>query len=142
MAGKSKLQEILERELAANRWHWWTRIRFDQTIAAVLFRLSLPAACRTWRPLRLLSFSNVYQAGANREALALLNHAMKPLYSDPAQIGHVSFGRQKTSSIQIGGCSVVAQVSHVRFRRSGPAITLRTVGRSSSEENGHETLSL
>jgi hypothetical protein len=44
MAGKSKLQEILERELAANRWHWWTRIRFDQTIAAVLFRLSLPAA--------------------------------------------------------------------------------------------------
>jgi len=41
---------------------------------------------------------------------------MKPLYSDPAQIGHVSFGRQKTSSVQIGGCSVVAQVSHVRFR--------------------------
>ena len=29
MAGKSKLQEILERELAANRWHWWTRIRID-----------------------------------------------------------------------------------------------------------------
>jgi hypothetical protein len=44
MAGKSKLQEILERELAANRWQWWTRIRFDQTIAAVWFRLSLPAA--------------------------------------------------------------------------------------------------
>jgi hypothetical protein len=30
----------------------------------------------------------------------------------------------------------------VRFRRSGPAITLRTVSRSSSEENGHEALSL
>lgn len=87
-------------------------------------------------------FQRLPPAGANREALALLNHAKKPLYSDPAQIGHVSFGRQKTSSIQIGGCSVVAQVSHVRFRRSGPAITLRTVSRSSSEENGHEALSL
>jgi len=31
MADKSKLQEIIERKLAANRWRWWTRIRFDQS---------------------------------------------------------------------------------------------------------------
>ncbi len=82
MADKSKLQEIIERELAVNRWRWWTRIRFDQRIAAVLFHLSLPADVGHGNHFALLSFSNVYQAGANREALALLNQAMEPLYSD------------------------------------------------------------
>ncbi|HYM75657.1 MAG TPA: hypothetical protein VE377_06730 [Candidatus Dormibacteraeota bacterium] len=82
MADKSKLQEIIERELAANRWRWWTRIRFDQSIGAVLFHLSLPADVGHGDHFALLSFSNVYQAGANPEALALLNQAMEPLYSD------------------------------------------------------------
>lgn len=84
MADKSKLQEIIERELAANRWRWWTRIRFDQNIAAVLFHLSLPADVGHGDHFALLSFSNVYQAGANREALALLNQAIEPLYRDAA----------------------------------------------------------
>jgi hypothetical protein len=30
----------------------------------------------------LLSFSNIYPAGANREALKLLNQAMEPLFRD------------------------------------------------------------
>jgi len=29
-----------------------------------------------------LSFSNVYQAGANQEALAILDQAIEPLYKD------------------------------------------------------------
>ncbi len=82
MADKSKLQEIIERELGDNRWRWWTRIRFDQSIGAVLFHLSLPADVGGGDHFALLSFSNVYQAGANPEALALLNQAMEPLYSD------------------------------------------------------------
>lgn len=84
MADKSKLQEIIEGELAANRWRWWTSIRFDQSIAAVLFHLSLPADVGHGDHFALLSFSNVYQAGPNPEALALLNNAMEPLYSDVA----------------------------------------------------------
>jgi|SRR5581483_5718225 len=82
MADKSKLQEIIERELAANRWRWWTRIRFDQSIAAVLFHLSLPADVGQGDHFALLSFSNVYQASTNPEALALLNEAIEPLYSN------------------------------------------------------------
>src|SRR5581483_5214995 len=81
-ADKSKLQEIIERELAANRWRWWTRIRFDQSIAAVLFHLSLPADVGQGDHFALLSFSNVYQASTNPEALALLNEAIEPLYSN------------------------------------------------------------
>lgn len=84
MADKSKLQEIIERELAANRWRWWTSIRFDENIAAVLFHLSLPADVGHGDHFALLSFSNVYQAGVNPEALALLNQAIEPLYRDAA----------------------------------------------------------
>jgi len=84
MGDKSKLQEIIEHELAANRWRWWTRIRFDESIAAVLFHLSLPADVGHGDHFALLSFSNVYQACVNHEALALLNQAMEPLYRDAA----------------------------------------------------------
>ena len=82
MADKSKLGEIIENELAANRWRWWNDIQFDESIAGVLFHLSLPADVGKGDHFALLSFSNVYQAGANREALALLNQAMEPLYRD------------------------------------------------------------
>jgi hypothetical protein len=82
MADKSKLQQIIERELAANRWRWWSRIRFDQSIAAVLFHLSLPADVGQGDHFALLSFSNVYQASTNPEALAILNSVIEPLYSD------------------------------------------------------------
>lgn len=82
MADKSKLQQIIERELAANRWRWWSRIRFGQSVAAVLFHLSLPADVGQGDHFALLSFSNVYQASPNPEALAILNSAIEPLYSD------------------------------------------------------------
>jgi hypothetical protein len=82
LADKSKLQGIIEHELAANRWRWWSRIRFDQSIAAVLFHLSLPADVGQGDHFALLSFSNVYQASPNPEALSLLNDAIDPLYSD------------------------------------------------------------
>ena len=82
MADKSKLGEIIENELAANRWRWWNDIQFDESIAGVLFHLSLPADVGKGDHFALLSFSNVYQAGANREALVLLNQAMEPLYRD------------------------------------------------------------
>lgn len=84
MADKSKLQEIIEHELAANRWRWWTRIQFDESIAAVLFHLSLPADVGQGDHFALLSFSNVYQAGADGKVLALLNQAIEPLYRDAA----------------------------------------------------------
>jgi hypothetical protein len=82
MADKSKLGEIMDRELVANRWRWWNSVRLDEGIAAVLFHLSLPADVGGGDHFALLSFSNVYQASANREALALLNQAMEPLYQD------------------------------------------------------------
>jgi len=82
MADKSKLGEIMDSELVANRWRWWNSVRLDEGIAAVLFHLSLPADVGGGDHFALLSFSNVYQAGANREALALLNQAMEPLYQD------------------------------------------------------------
>lgn len=82
MADKSKLGEIIESELAANRWRWWDKIRFDDSIAGVLFHLSLPADVGMGDHFALLSFSNIYQAGANREVLTLLNQAMEPLFSD------------------------------------------------------------
>ena len=50
----------------------------------MLFHLSLPADVGHGDHFALLSFSNVYQAGPNPEALALLNKAMEPLYSDVA----------------------------------------------------------
>src|SRR5579863_1314596 len=82
MADKSKLGEIIENELAANRWRWWNDIQFDESIAGVLFHLSLPADVGKGDHFALLSFSNVYQAGANRAALVLLNQAMEPLFRD------------------------------------------------------------
>ena len=82
MADKSKLEEIIESELAANSWRWWNKVQFDDSIAGVLFHLSLPADVGKGDHFALLSFSNIYQAGANREALALLNQAMEPLFRD------------------------------------------------------------
>lgn len=82
MADKSERGEIIEGELAANQWRWWNRVRFDDSIAAVLFPLSLLADVGNGDHFALLSFSNVYQAGANQEALALLNQAIEPLYKD------------------------------------------------------------
>jgi hypothetical protein len=61
---------------------WWNRIRFDDSIAAVLFHLTLPADVDRGNHFALLSFSNVYQASANPSALVLLNQAMDPLYRD------------------------------------------------------------
>lgn len=81
-ADKSKLGEIIESELAANRWRWWNKVQFDDSIAGVLFHLSLPADVGKGDHFALLSFSNIYQAGANSEALALLNQAVEPLYRD------------------------------------------------------------
>ena len=82
MADKSKLQGIIERELAANRWRWWNIIRFDNSVAAVLFHLSLPADVGHGDHFALLSFSNVYQVSADPAALTLLNEAIEPLYRD------------------------------------------------------------
>jgi hypothetical protein len=81
-ADKSKLGEIIESELAANRRRWWNKVQFDDSIAGVLFHLSLPADVGKGDHFALLSFSNIYQAGANSEALAQLNQAVEPLYRD------------------------------------------------------------
>jgi hypothetical protein len=82
MADKSKLGEIIESELATNRWRWWNKVQFDDSIAGVLFHLSMPADIGKGDHFALLSFSNIYQAGANSEALTRLNHAVEPLYGD------------------------------------------------------------
>jgi hypothetical protein len=82
LADKSKLGEIIESELAANRSRWWNKVQFDDSIAGVLFHLSLPADVGKGDHFALLSFSNIYQAGANGEALALLNQAMEPMFED------------------------------------------------------------
>jgi hypothetical protein len=82
MSDKSKLQEIIEHSVAANRWRWGNSIRFDDSISAVLFHLTLPADVDRGNHFALLSFSNVYQASANPRALVLLNQAMEPLYRD------------------------------------------------------------
>jgi hypothetical protein len=83
MSDKSKLQGIIERSVEANRWRWGNSVQFDSSIAAVLFHLTLPADVGGGDHFALLSFSNVYQASANRQALVLLNQAMEPLYKDP-----------------------------------------------------------
>ena len=82
MSDKSKLQGIIEHSVAANRWRWGNSIRFDDSIAAVLFHLTLPADVGRGNHFALLSFSNIYQASANPRALALLNKAMEPLYRE------------------------------------------------------------
>jgi hypothetical protein len=82
MADKSKLGEIIESELATNRWRWWNKVQFDDSTAGVLFHLNMPADVGRGDHFALLGFSNIYQAGANREALALLNQAMEPLFRD------------------------------------------------------------
>jgi len=53
MADKSQLQKIIERELAANRWRWWTRIRFDQNPLATKRTLE-------WTTRQLLLFAEVH----------------------------------------------------------------------------------
>jgi len=82
MADNSQLGEIIESELAANRWRWWNNIRFDDSIAGVLFHLTLPADVDKGDHFALLSFSNIYQAGANPEALVRLNQTMESLYRE------------------------------------------------------------
>jgi hypothetical protein len=82
MAEKSRLGEIIESELTANRWRWRNNIRFDDGIAGVLFHLSLPADVGKGEHFALLSFSNIYQAGANPAALLLLNRTMESVYGD------------------------------------------------------------
>jgi hypothetical protein len=44
----------------------------------------LPADVGKGDHFALLSFSNIYQAGTNPEALILLNQTLEPLYGDPA----------------------------------------------------------
>ena len=87
MADKRELGGIMDSELIANRRRWANKIRFDESIAAVLFHVSLPADIGNGEHFALLSFSNVYQAGTNqagtnRESLELLNEQMVRLYGD------------------------------------------------------------
>lgn len=82
MSDKAKLQGIIERSVEANRWRWSNSVRFDDSIAAVLFHLTLPADVGGGDHFALLSFSNVYQASRDPRPLVLLNQAMEPLYQD------------------------------------------------------------
>ena len=82
MSDKAKLQGIIERSVEANRWRWSNGIRFDDSIAAVLFHLTLPADVGGGDHFALLSFSNVYQASRDPRSLVLLNKAMEPLFQD------------------------------------------------------------
>ncbi len=82
MADKRELGKIMDSELIANRWRWANKIRFDEIIAAVLFHVSLPADIGNGEHFALLSFSNVYQAGTNRESLERLNEHMVRLCGD------------------------------------------------------------
>jgi hypothetical protein len=82
MGNKAKLQGIIEHSVAANRWRWSNRVRFDDSIAAVLFHLTLPADVGGGDHFALLSFSNIYQASRDPRPLVVLNQAMEPLYKD------------------------------------------------------------
>ena len=82
MADKDKLGEIIQQELAANRWRWWNEVRFDGSVAGVLFHLSMPADVGNGEHFGLLKFSNIYPATPDERALAVLNQAMEPLYQD------------------------------------------------------------
>jgi hypothetical protein len=82
MADKAKLGEIIEQELAANRWRWWNDVHFDNSVAGVLFHLSMPADVGNGEHFGLLKFSNIYSATSDEAALAVLNAAMEPLYRD------------------------------------------------------------
>jgi hypothetical protein len=82
MSDKVKLQGIIERSVEANRWRWSNNVRIDDSIAAVLFHLTLPADIGGGDHFALLSFSNVYQASRDPRPLVLLNQAMEPLYRD------------------------------------------------------------
>jgi hypothetical protein len=82
MADKAKLGEIIEEELAVNRWRWSKDVHFDSSVAGVLFHLSLPADVGNGEHFGLLKFSNIYPATSDETALAVLNEAMEPLYQD------------------------------------------------------------
>jgi hypothetical protein len=82
MADKAKLGEIIQEELAANRWRWWNDVHFDSSVAGVLFHLSMPADVGNGEHFGLLKFSNIYPATPDERALAVLNQAMEPLYED------------------------------------------------------------
>lgn len=82
MSDKAKLQDIIEHCVEANRWRWSNSVRFDDSIAAVLFHLTMPTDVGGGDHFALLSFSNVYQACRDPRPLVLLNQAMEPLYRD------------------------------------------------------------
>jgi hypothetical protein len=82
MSDKQDLGEIMDSALIANRWRWANKITFDESIAAILFHLSLPADIGNGEHFALLSFSNAYQAGTNRDSLGLLNEQMVWRYGD------------------------------------------------------------
>ncbi len=83
MADKAKLGEIIQEELAANRWRWAKEVHFDNSVAGVLFHLSMPADVGKGDHFGLLKFSNIYPATSDEAALAVLNQAMEPRYQDP-----------------------------------------------------------
>jgi hypothetical protein len=83
MADKARLGEVMDCELIAHK-HLWRGVRFDESIAGVLFHLSLPADVGGGEHFALLSFTNIYQASNNADALRLLNDVMEPLYEDAA----------------------------------------------------------
>ena len=73
---KAELSEIINHELEANRWRWYDKIQFDESIAAVAFHLNVPAHINDGPQFALMSSLNTYKASANDEALAVFAKAM------------------------------------------------------------------
>jgi hypothetical protein len=83
LADKSKVGDMIDHELEANRWRWYDSVRFDESVAAVAFHLNLPAHVNDGPQFALMSSLNPCKASINEEALALFAQAMS--YGLPMQ---------------------------------------------------------
>ena len=73
---KSKVGEIIDRELEANRRRWYDTVQFNESIAAVACHLNMPAHVNDGPQFVLMSSLNLCKVSINDEALALFAQAM------------------------------------------------------------------
>jgi hypothetical protein len=76
LADRTKVGELVNGELEANRWAHYDTVRFDPSIAVVAFHLNVPAGVKEGLQFALLSSINPYKASVDEEALAVFSQAM------------------------------------------------------------------
>jgi hypothetical protein len=76
LADKTKVGEIIDRELEANRRRWYDTVQFNESIAAVACHLTMPAHVNDGSQFVLMSSLNICKASINDEALTLFAQAM------------------------------------------------------------------